>query len=274
MSKNIKFRPIIWGLICGLLTISVATQVRAQTANANASADGSETVLSTASQVYNALLSTAIVEGDDGLNLFDYAGVKSDGRHAVIKTFIKEQAKLSPSQMSNAEATVFWANLYNAVTLDVVLDHYPVKSIREIKSGFRAGPWKRDLVTVEGKDLSLDDIEHKILRVKYASPFIHYMVNCASIGCPNLETSLWTVDGLKTRQEAAARAFLASSRGVTINADGDLNVSSIYNWFGKDFGGKAGVLRHIKEYGPADVQAAIAAGGKVDDDEYDWSLNE
>ena len=213
-------------------------------------------------------------EAGTGLIRFDYKGFsESEAEMAVLDRYIAELANQSePSDP--ADAAAYWANLYNAVTVDVVADEYPVDSIRDIKSGvFKPGPWDKELVTVNGEELTLNNIEHDILRKRYASPHVHYMVNCASVGCPNLLPDLWDGATLEADREAAARAFINSPRGVKIE-DGKTTVSSIYSWFQEDFGGsKSGVIDHIREYADADLKAALGGATKYDRHDYDWSLN-
>ncbi len=230
---------------------------------------------STVQQSYADILSRRIETDAQGLNRFDYAGADAAGELAAITAYTDALAALNAAEMSEAEATAYWANLYNALTLKVVLENYPVKSIRKIKSGaFSMGPWKRDAITVQGQTLSLDDIEHEILRVDFASPYIHYMVNCASVGCPNLMNRPWTAETMEADRKQAARDFINSPRGVVVDGD-ELTVSSIYKWFDEDFGGsKTSVLAHIREHADADLAAAIDAGAKIDGYDYNWSLNE
>ena len=212
---------------------------------------------------------------EDGLVRFDYARLAdTDSDEAVLHDYIDGLAALDPDELSDAEATAYWANLYNALTVKVVVDNYPVDSIKEIKSGmFSKGPWKKNLIKVNGEKLSLDDIEHDILRKQFPSPLVHYMVNCASIGCPNLVSGEWTAETLDADRNAAARAFINSPRGAMITDKG-LVVSSIYNWFDKDFGGsKKTVLAHIREYADDDLAAAIDDGAKIKGYDYNWSLN-
>jgi len=188
--------------------------------------------------------------------------------------YIEHLSTLNPANMADAEAIAYWANLYNALTVDVILENYPVKSIRDIKSGFSSGPWKRDVITIAGQLISLDEIEHGILRKQFPSPHIHYMVNCASIGCPNLKSGIWKAETLDADRDAAARVFVNSPRGVRVDGNG-LEVSSIYKWFKKDFGGsKKTTLAHIAKYAEGDLAAAIAAGAKINGFDYDWSLND
>jgi len=245
---------------------------------AQAPQSGAETMmkseLSPAASAYNTVLGNRISAAAGGLNAFDYAGAKAAGEADIVAAYIAELETLNPDIMSDNEAIAFWANLYNAVTVKVILDNYPVKSIREIKSGIRSGPWKRDLVTINGRPTSLDDIEHGILRKQFPSPLIHYMVNCASIGCPNLKNSLWDAKTLDSERDQAARDFVNSPRGAKITAKG-IEVSSIYRWFAGDFGGyKGGVRTHLMQYAGPELKAALDGGAKITGHGYNWSLNE
>lgn len=210
-----------------------------------------------------------------GIARFDYAGLNANAAdRQLLKDYIAHLETLNPDVMSTNEALAYWANLYNAVTVDVVVDNYPVTSIRKIRSGFSIGPWKEDRVSVNGKRISLNNIEHDIMRKKYPSPLVHYMVNCASIGCPNLKDSLWHADTLDADRKAAAEAFVNSPRGARITSKG-LQVSSIYKWFQSDFGGnKDGVVKHLRQYAGPELAAAIDGGAKIRGFEYDWDLNE
>ncbi len=211
----------------------------------------------------------------DGLISINYKALAaSETDRAVLKGYIRYLENQNPDAMSPDAAVSYWANLYNAVTVDVIVDNYPVKSIKEIKSGILSpGPWKLKLVTVNGKELSLDDIEHGIMRKQFPSPHVHYMVNCASIGCPNIKAGEWKAETLDADREMAARAFINSPRGVTVKGN-RLTVSSIYSWFDEDFGGsKSTVLSHIREFADADLAAAIDNGATIKNYDYDWSLN-
>ena len=214
--------------------------------------------------------------GSDGVRTFDYAGFTADAEdRAALDAYIAALSEAGEPE-DDAEAAAYWANLYNALTIEVIADNYPVKSIRDIKSGlFSIGPWKKDVVTVAGEgELSLDNIEHDILRKRYPSPHVHYMVNCASVGCPNLQPKLWQGATLDADREAAAREFIASPRGVRVDGNGRVTVSSIYKWFEEDFGGsKSGVIDHIKAYADSYKQTGLMDRTKYDDHGYDWSLN-
>lgn len=216
----------------------------------------------------------AYIRADGDLNRFDYGGV-SDADARKLDAYLDRLTALDPRTLNRAEAKAYWINLYNAVTIDIVLDNYPVESIRKIKSGFfSSGPWDMDLATVNGKALTLNDIEHRILRPIWDDPKIHYGVNCASIGCPNLLTTAFTGDNVEDKLTENARAYVNSSRGAAFDG-GDLVVSSIYEWFKVDFGGNdAGVIAHLRQYARPDLSARLADADGIDDDRYDWALND
>lgn len=169
----------------------------------------------------------------------------------------------------------YWINLYNAATVELILDHYPVRSITRIKSGlFSFGPWDRKLLKVDGHKLSLNDIEHRILRPLFKDPRIHYAVNCASLGCPDLAPRAYTAENLEQMLEDGARRYVNHPRGVSIE-DGELIVSSIYVWFRADFGGTdAAVVEHLRRYAATELKAGLMRHSDIDDDRYDWALND
>ncbi len=233
--------------------------------------------------VYGELLGKYLSEGADGVVLVDYAGWSASKDDVDrLKGYVQGLAALRPSQMRREEAFAYWANLYNAITLQVILDNYPVKSIRDVKSTGTGlfdvkayfGPWRTKRVTVEGKELSLDDIEHTIMRPTFKDPRVHYAVNCASIGCPNLKMTPWSAETLEADLEAAAKAFVNHPRGVRVNADGSLTVSSIYSWFKEDFGGSDdGVIAHLRQYAKPELAETLKASPRISGHDYDWSLN-
>ena len=116
------------------------------------------------------------------------------------------------SRYNRKEQLAYWANLHNAVTVRTILDNYPVDSIRDINDGFLSpGPWNRTLTTVEGVELSLNDIENRILRRIWRDPRVYYAVNCASVGCPNLRKTASTAS-------TARRCWVSSGRRVKAGA--------------------------------------------------------
>ena len=171
-------------------------------------------------------------------------------------------------------------NLYNAKTIALVLEHYPVKSIKDIALGgglvaiFTGGPWKAKVMRLKGVDLSLDDIEHAILRPLFKDQRVHYAVNCASIGCPNLNRDAFIGPTLDAQLDAAARTFVNSPRAFRFDGD-RLISSSIYTWFKTDFGGNdEGVLRHARTYALPALATRLSRRIEIDGNDYDWRLND
>ena len=233
------------------------------------------------SERFTVLLMRYVALHPDGVNRVDYARWKASSADlAELDAVIAAYTRLTPSRMTRDEQFAHWANLYNAITLQVVLARYPVPSIRNIRSegvidprGL-LGPWRTKRVTVEGRRLSLDDVEHRILRPQMRDARVHYAVNCASIGCPNLQPRAWDAATLDADLDAAARAFVNHPRAVAIRRDGSLQVSSIYVWFKEDFGGDdAGVIAHFRRYAAPALAAPLAAATRLGSNTYDWSLN-
>ncbi len=226
-------------------------------------------------EAFSSLLSKYVYPDETGLNFVDYEGWRSNPEdRSALDSYIAGLEATAVSSLPKAERFVFWANLYNAVTVKLILDENPKKSIREIRPhSFAFGPWGAKRVTVEGEELSLDNIEHDILRKQWGDPRIHYAVNCASIGCPNLPTKAWEAATLDTVLDAAARAYVNHPRGVTATEKG-LRISKIYKWYREDFGDSdEGVIDHILEYADPELAEAIRANPKISGHEYDWDLN-
>ncbi len=208
-----------------------------------------------------------------GLTHFNYNGLKANGADkAALDNYIKDLEGVNPNNLPQNEAIAFYANLYNAVTVQVIVDNYPVKSIKKL-GPLGSGPWKKKLFTLNGEPSSLNAVEHDILRKQFPSPYVHYMVNCASVGCPNLLNSAWEASSLDRVKEQAAADYINSPRGVQITSKG-LKVSSIFKWFKGDFGGNSGLLQHIRKHARPELAQAIDNGAQVVDYGYDWSLNE
>ena len=224
---------------------------------------------------WDALLRTYVSVASDGVNRFDYGGV-SAADSASLNAYLERLAGTAPSRLSRPEQLAYWINLYNALTVRTVMAHYPVKSILKVlpSSFLSPGPWKRDLITVEGRALSLDDIEHGILRPIWGDPRIHYAVNCASIGCPNLAQTAYRADSAEQMLAAAARNYVNHPRGASVE-NGRLIVSRIYSWYAGDFGGSdQNVIGHILEHADPELASALKGVKRVAKYRYDWSLND
>ncbi len=225
---------------------------------------------------WDGLLQRYLVAAPDGINLFRYGAV-TDADKAVLDRLVVRLAALPISSYNRDQQRAYWVNLYNAVTVKVVLAHYPVETIMDINISpgfFSFGPWDKKLLRIEGQAVSLNDIEHRILRPLWTDPRIHYALNCASMGCPNLAAMAYTAQDMEARLDAAARRFINHPRGVRFE-DGELVVSSIYDWFIADFGGdEAGVLAHLRQYAEPALAKKLGDHGRLDSATYDWRLND
>ena len=226
--------------------------------------------------VWNRFLANYVLSTRDGINRVAYGQVSKEVRE-TLSTYIKKLTTIAISRFNRSEQLVFWINLYNSLTIIVILDHYPVASIRDIDISpglFVDGPWDKKLITVEDEAISLNDIEHRILRPIWRDPRIHYVVNCASLGCPNLAGTAFTSQNIENDLNAAANAFINHPRAAQIES-GKLTVSSIYSWFQEDFGnGEAEVIEHLKDYASPSLKKELEIVTKIEDYTYDWGLND
>jgi hypothetical protein len=224
--------------------------------------------------VWSGLLQTyLVVATDEAPNLLRYATVTKADRQ-LLGGYLAELAAVTVTQLNRAEQKAFWINLYNALTVKTILDHYPLESIRDIKSGwFSAGPWDLKLIKIENLDLSLNDIEHRILRPIWRDNRIHYAVNCASYSCPNLQPEAFTAENSERLLDQAARDYVNSSRGVRFEGE-KLVLSSIYDWYQVDFGGsETALLGYLQTLAAPDLAARLkTVQGRVTYD-YNWMLN-
>ncbi|UJF17950.1 DUF547 domain-containing protein [Vibrio sp. SS-MA-C1-2] len=217
-------------------------------------------------QSYQDLLDTYLHQQGE-YTLFDYHAVtKTDNKK--LNNYLKSLQEQDPRQLNRQEQYAYWVNLYNATTVKVILDNYPVKSITKIGGFFSFGPWDEEQLTVEGKKLTLNDIEHRILRPIWQDPRTHYAVNCASLGCPNLQNKVFTANNSEALLDKAAAEFINSKKGVLEKED-EIQLSSIYEWFSVDFGSQQQLFKHLKQYKPT-----IKPFPKNIEYEYDWNLND
>ncbi len=224
---------------------------------------------------WDAFLQRYVSTDRAGLNRLAYGRVSANDK-AALKAYLERLGGTPVSRLARDEQRAFWINLYNALTVDVVLDHYPVASIRDIDISpglFSNGPWGKKLIRIEGVEVSLDDVEHRILRPIWQDPRVHYAVNCASVGCPNLMQRAFTAENTESLLDAGARAYINSPRGVSLRGN-RATVSSIYSWFQEDFGdSEAGVLAHVRQYAEPALRKQLETASIAGYD-YDWSLND
>jgi hypothetical protein len=204
---------------------------------------------------------------------FDYDALFNNRQDLQkLYNYIDMLEQQNPDNWLEAEALAYWINLYNAATIELVLKNYPVKSIKDIGFLF-SSPWKRKIVKVNGKDLSLDDIENKIIRKKFKDARIHFALNCASLGCPPISNSAFNSSELDRQLDAACKRALRSANWVKITEDKIL-VTKVFDWYKDDFIDYAGSVREfIARYRPEDREKILDKNRKLEYFDYDWSLN-
>ena len=216
---------------------------------------------------------TAVLAGHVHDGAVDYTGLHQRGGPA-LDAYLRSLVALPRDdyqRFSREQRLAFWINAYNAYTIRVILDHYPVKSIRSI--GFLPmAAFRRSFIPLLGGELSLNDIENDRLRKELREPRIHFAIVCASKSCPTLRAQAYRADQIEEQLEQAARAFVRDPRKNRWDGPGrTLFLSSIFKWFRGDFEQAAGSLeKFVARYlGPPIAEGSV----KVEFLDYDWSLN-
>ncbi len=243
--------------------------------------------------IYDALLKKHVRNGR-----VDYKGFKTSSDD--FDTYLRELASVNERDYagwSREEKLAFWINAYNSFTIKAVIDNYPIKgsvfslyprnSIRHID-----GVWDKLQFQAVGRKVTLEEIEHEILRKQFNEPRIHFAIACASLGCPDLGSEAYKADKINKQLESAAIEFINNpQKGVSINpADNNLKISKIFKWFGEDFIDGTGktplfndrdtkdraVLNLITNHLKSDEGRAFLERNqfKISYLNYDWSLNE
>lgn len=207
------------------------------------------------------------------LNAVDYKNLAKDPEY---KKLVNELEATSLSNLKTPkDKLVFWINTYNVMAAKMVLDHYPVKSIKDAGSFF-TGVWKKEVGTVAGKIRTLDEIEHKILR-KMGEPRIHVAIVCASVSCPDLRPEAYTAENIDRQLDEQVASFLANSqKGLRLDeGKKKLYLSSIFDWFEEDFEAKGGVVNFLAPYAPESIREKMKSKSlKIKYLDYNWGLNE
>lgn len=198
------------------------------------------------------------------LHVVDYAALRADPDFARALAAI---ADFPPARLATpAERLAFHVNAYNLLALATVAGHWPVKGIRDIGSWLRP-VWKRPAGVVGGRTLSLDELEHDILR-RLGDPRIHFAIVCASVSCPDLRREPYTAARLDAQFDDQVGGFLANeAKGLRLEGR-RVRVSRIFDWFEEDFAAGGGVDAFIRRYRPLPDGVALEA-----DLDYDWSVN-
>lgn len=212
-------------------------------------------------------------DSEDGINLVDYESLQSEPEGLIA--YLQHMTELDPRDYNRDEQFAYWVNLYNALTLKVIIDHYPIDSIRKISnSGLPIGPWDNEVASIAGNTVTLNTIEHQILRAFWKDHRVHFAVNCASIGCPNIQADAFSAANTESLLESAARDYLQHPRGLSVQQD-RIVLSSIFKWYRGDFGNTQNeVLDTLASYLDEQQRTEILSSSRKIDYHYDWSLND
>ncbi|MBU3028259.1 DUF547 domain-containing protein [Zobellia galactanivorans] len=207
---------------------------------------------------WNALLKKYVdLSGD-----VDYKNFKNEQQS--LTAYLDHLANNAPSDnWTKEEGLAYYINLYNAATVQLILNHYPTKSIKDIKR-----PWSNDWVKIGEKTYSLGDIEHKILR-KMDEPRIHFAINCASFSCPKLLNEAYTASQLERQLQKVSEDFVNDPTRNIISKE-KLQLSNIFKWYKSDFTTHGNLIEYIRPYSKIDIDAKA----DIEYLTYDWSLNE
>ena len=202
----------------------------------------------------------------------DYRGVQQD--EVLLDRYLKSLAAVDPQALSPDERFAFYVNAYNAWTIKLILSRYPeIDSIKDLGTLF-SSPWKKKIASIQGDLLTLDQIEHDILRKAFKDPRVHFAVNCASKGCPPLLPEPYTGSRLDAQLDQVARAFINDPQYNRLEGD-VLWVSRIFDWFAEDFGDD--IIGYFLNYAEAPLRDELIKNReriRVRHLDYDWSLND
>ena len=200
----------------------------------------------------------------------DYQGFQRDSQKLNQYLNLLSSGHPNDKNWSREEQLAYWINAYNAFTVKLIVDHYPVTSIKDIKNGipFVNTVWDIKFIKIEGYEYDLNNIEHGIIRKYFDEPRIHFAVNCASYSCPKLRNEAYSADRLEEQLTYAAKSFIADPLRNQVS---EYKVSSIFSWFSGDFKKKSGtVIKFINQYAPK----PIPEEAKLTFLDYNWQLNE
>jgi len=214
--------------------------------------------------------------------LVNYKELKNDNR---LDEYLNQLENTDPDTLKRNEKLAFWINAYNAFTLTVIVDNYPIESINELHTGGRMvghllgkTVWDKEFITISNKQYSLNDIEHNILR-KMNEPRIHFSIVCASISCPTLRTKAFEADRINEQLEVQAHEFINDKSKNSFDVKNrKAYLSKIFDWFDEDFGISSDeILKYISQFLPENTAKEInshLSEWKLTYNDYNWNLNE
>lgn len=200
----------------------------------------------------------------------NYAGFQSE--EAKLDQYLDLLETVDIKMLSRDDQFAFYANAYNAWTIKLILGKYPkIKSIKSL-GVFNTGPWKKNVVRLKGETVSLDHVEHDILRPRFKDPRVHFAINCAAKSCPPLRSEAYLGEILNQQLDDSTRSFINDPESYRLEGN-NLYVSRIFKWFSEDF--SDGALAFFQKYAEGEFKEKLDKSGKINVKflKYDWSLN-
>ena len=209
----------------------------------------------------------------DEQGLVSYKGFQAD--RAKLKSYLSSLESTPPQQSWTRDQTLsYWINAYNAYTIELILQHYPVASIKDIgstiKIPFVNTPWDIKFINIGGEEYDLNNIEHGIIRKEFDEPRIHFALVCAALSCPKLQNRAYLPETLDEQLTKAAKEFLANSNKNEFKNEKSAKLSKLFNWYGGDFKKNGTLIEYINKYAPTQ----LSAKANISWQDYDWTLNE
>jgi hypothetical protein len=209
----------------------------------------------------------------NNFGLVDYKAFQAD--RPLLKSYLQTLSISVPSKnWSKQEKLAYWINAYNAFSLELILEHYPIKSIKDIGSSisvpFVNTPWQISFIEIGGEKYNLDDIEHGIIRKEFNEPRIHFALVCAAISCPKLRNEAYVPERLNEQLQEQALSFLLDKEKNDITSD-PIQLSKIFQWFSGDFKRQN---KSIVDYLNSILPEPLPENSKINYNEYYWDLNE
>lgn len=209
----------------------------------------------------------------DNEGMVNYKGLQSN--RDELKSYLSILENNAPQKSwTRDQKLAYWINAYNAYTLDLILEHYPVKSIKEIgstiKIPFVSTAWDVKFINIDGEEYDLNNIEHGIIRKRFDEPRIHFALVCAAVSCPKLQNRAFLPEKLDEQLTKAAEEFLSNPTKNEIKNENKAKLSKLFNWYGGDFKKNGTLIEYINKYAPTQ----LSKNAKIDWMDYNWSLNE
>lgn len=209
----------------------------------------------------------------DDKGMVDYKGLQAD--RSKLKGYLTTLEQNAPKDSwSESERLAYWINVYNAYTLDLILEHYPVKSIKEIgstiKIPFVSTAWDVKFINIGGEEYDLNAIEHTIIRKRFDEPRIHFALVCAAVSCPKLQNNAYFAETLEEQLTTAAQDFLNDPEKNEFKSSKKASLSKIFNWYGGDFNNDGTLIEYLNRYAPLQLES----NARISWNDYDWALNE